>query len=91
MQKLGKRPMRDVVLASGYRSVAALRQATRTLPVVFANVMDPVGSGFVSSLARPGGNVTGFSLAEFGRPSRSEIAFIRYVSSADLRPGSSAK
>jgi putative ABC transport system substrate-binding protein len=56
----------DVVLASGYQSVAALRQATRTLPVVFANVMDPVGSGFVSSLARPGGNITGFSLAEFG-------------------------
>jgi putative ABC transport system substrate-binding protein len=56
----------DVVLASGNQSVAALRQATRTLPVVFANVIDPVGSGFVSSLARPGGNVTGFSLAEFG-------------------------
>ena len=56
----------DVVLASGNQSVAALRQATRTLPVVFTNVMDPVGSGFVSSLARPGGNVTGFSLAEFG-------------------------
>jgi putative tryptophan/tyrosine transport system substrate-binding protein len=56
----------DVVLASGNQSVAALRQATRTLPVVFANVIDPVGSGFVNSLARPGGNVTGFSLAEFG-------------------------
>jgi putative ABC transport system substrate-binding protein len=56
----------DVVLASGNQSVAALRQATRTLPIVFANVIDPVGSGFVSSLARPGGNVTGFSLAEFG-------------------------
>jgi putative ABC transport system substrate-binding protein len=56
----------DVVLASGNQSVAALRQATRTLPVVFANVIDPVGSGFVSSLAHPGGNVTGFSLAEFG-------------------------
>ena len=56
----------DVILASGNQSVAALHQATRTLPVVFANVIDPVGSGFVSSLARPGGNVTGFSLAEFG-------------------------
>ena len=56
----------NAVLASGYQSVAALRQATRTIPVVFANIQDPVGSGFVSSLARPGGNVTGFSLAEFG-------------------------
>jgi putative ABC transport system substrate-binding protein len=56
----------DVVLASGNQSVAALHQATRILPIVFANVIDPVGSGFVSSLARPGGNVTGFSLAEFG-------------------------
>jgi len=60
----------DVVLASGNQSVAALHQATRTLPVVFANVMDPVGSGFVSSLARPGGNVTGFSLAESGAAQR---------------------
>jgi putative tryptophan/tyrosine transport system substrate-binding protein len=56
----------NVVLASGNQSVAALRQVTRTLPVVFANVIDPVGSGFVSSLAQPGGNVTGFFLAEFG-------------------------
>jgi putative ABC transport system substrate-binding protein len=56
----------DAVLASGNQSVAALHQTTRTLPVVFANVMDPVGSGFVSSLARPGGNITGFSLSEFG-------------------------
>jgi putative tryptophan/tyrosine transport system substrate-binding protein len=56
----------DVVLASGNQSVAALHQANRTLPVVFANVIDPVGNGFVSSLARPGGSVTGFSMAEFG-------------------------
>jgi putative ABC transport system substrate-binding protein len=56
----------DVILAAGNQSVAALRQVTQTLPVVFGNVMDPVGSGFVGSLARPGGNVTGFSVAEFG-------------------------
>jgi putative ABC transport system substrate-binding protein len=43
----------DVVLASGNQSVAALRQASRTLPVVFANVIDPVGSGFVSKLDPP--------------------------------------
>ena len=52
----------DAVLASGNQSVAALHQATRILPIVFANVIDPVGSGFVSSLAHPGGNVTGMSL-----------------------------
>ena len=50
----------DVILASGSVSVAALQQATRTVPIVFAVVADPVGAGFVDSLARPGGNVTGF-------------------------------
>ena len=43
------------------RAVAALLQATRTVPIVFAIVADPVGAGFVESLARPGGNVTGFT------------------------------
>jgi putative ABC transport system substrate-binding protein len=51
----------DAVLASNSPAVAALRQQTRTIPVVFANVIDPVGQGFVQSLARPGGNITGFS------------------------------
>jgi putative ABC transport system substrate-binding protein len=46
--------------------VAALRQATRTVPIVFAIVSDPVGAGFVESLARPGGNITGFMALEFG-------------------------
>ena len=41
--------------------VAAMLQETRTLPIVFVNVADPVGSGFVASLPRPGGNVTGFT------------------------------
>jgi ABC-type uncharacterized transport system substrate-binding protein len=45
-----------------------LLDASRQLPIVFANVVDPVGAGFVASLARPGGNVTGFSLYEFGFP-----------------------
>ena len=44
----------------------ALQAATRTVPIVFVNVSDPVGAGFVASLARPGGNVTGFTLFEFG-------------------------
>ena len=54
----------DVILASGNPSVAALQQTTRTVPIVFASVGDPVSSGFVESLARPGGNITGFSLFE---------------------------
>jgi ABC-type uncharacterized transport system substrate-binding protein len=45
-----------------------LLDATSTLPIVFANVVDPVGAGFVASLARPGGNVTGFASYEFGFP-----------------------
>ena len=51
----------DVILASATPSVQALQQATRTVPIVFANVGDPVGVGLVESLARPGGNTTGFT------------------------------
>jgi putative ABC transport system substrate-binding protein len=54
----------DVVLVGGTASVAALLQQTRTIPIVFATVSDPVGNGFVASFARPGGNVTGFSVFE---------------------------
>jgi putative tryptophan/tyrosine transport system substrate-binding protein len=56
----------DVILASGSPSVAALQRATRTAPVVFGSVIDPVGAGFVESLARPGGNITGFTVFEYG-------------------------
>jgi putative ABC transport system substrate-binding protein len=56
----------DVILASGSPAVGALQQATRTVPIVFASVADPVGAGFVASLARPGGNATGFMLLEYG-------------------------
>jgi len=55
----------DVILASATPSVQALQQATRTVPIVFAIVADPVGAGFVDSLARPGGNVTGFTPFEY--------------------------
>jgi putative ABC transport system substrate-binding protein len=51
----------DVILAAGSPAVAALRQQTRTIPIVFVGIADPVGQGFVQSLARPGGNITGFS------------------------------
>ena len=50
----------DVILAAGSPAVGPLLQATRTVPIVFAHVADPVGAGFVESLARPGGNATGF-------------------------------
>jgi putative ABC transport system substrate-binding protein len=56
----------DVILASASPSVAALQQATHTVPIVFASVIDPVGNGFVTSLARPGGNTTGFTAFEYG-------------------------
>jgi len=56
----------DVILAAAVPSVQALQRATRTVPIVFANVSDPVASGFVQSLARPGGNTTGFMQFEFG-------------------------
>ena len=55
----------DVILASGSLSVAELQRITRTVPIVFAAVADPVGGGFVDSLSRPGGNTTGFMLAEY--------------------------
>src|SRR5262249_40441161 len=56
----------DVLLATGSASLADFLEATRTVPIVFANVGDPVGGGFVESLARPGGNATGFSFTEYG-------------------------
>jgi putative ABC transport system substrate-binding protein len=55
----------DVILAQGSPAVAALIGLTRTIPIVFAQVSDPVASGIVASLAHPGGNVTGFTPAEF--------------------------
>jgi putative ABC transport system substrate-binding protein len=55
----------DVVLTSGASTVGLMLQATHTVPVVFAGVADPVGAGFVDSLARPGGNATGFTSYEY--------------------------
>jgi putative ABC transport system substrate-binding protein len=56
----------DAILATGSGAVATLQQATRTVPVVFVDVTDPVGAGFVESLARPGGNTTGLMRNEYG-------------------------
>jgi putative tryptophan/tyrosine transport system substrate-binding protein len=61
----------DVILGAVTTSVRALLEATRTIPIVFASATDPVGSGLVASLARPGGNVTGFSVQEFGLRAKS--------------------
>jgi putative ABC transport system substrate-binding protein len=60
----------DVVLAGGNLALVALQQASGTVSIVFANVTDPVGVGHVASLARPGGNATGFMAFEFGQSSK---------------------
>jgi len=56
----------DIFLAEGTVSVTALQHVTRTLPIVFTSVLDPVGAGFVDGLSRPGGNITGFMISEYG-------------------------
>ena len=55
----------DVIMASGGSVVGPLLQATRTVPIVFTQTPDPIGAGFVDSLARPGGNATGFSIFDY--------------------------
>ena len=55
----------DVIFAAPSAALAEVQRATRTIPIVFAQVSDPVGAGFVASLAHPGGNITGFALFEF--------------------------
>jgi ABC-type uncharacterized transport system substrate-binding protein len=56
----------EVILATGDSTVPPLLQATRTVPIVFPVASDPVGGGYVDSLARPGGNATGFMTTEYG-------------------------
>jgi putative tryptophan/tyrosine transport system substrate-binding protein len=60
----------DVILANAGPELTPLLQATRDLPIVFANVVDPVGQGLIASLPRPGGNVTGFTSSEFGQSAK---------------------
>src|SRR5215212_5034459 len=55
----------EVILANGTPAVAPLREATGTIPIIFVSVIDPVGAGFVASLAQPGGNATGFTIYEY--------------------------
>lgn len=60
----------DAILATGGATVGPLLQLTRTIPIVFVRVTDPVGAGYVESLARPGGNATGFAIFEYGTSSK---------------------
>jgi ABC-type uncharacterized transport system substrate-binding protein len=76
----------DVVLASGTATMSPLLQATRTVPIVFVNVADPVGAGFVESLARPGGNATGFIQFEYGMSAK-WLELLKQVAPAITRVG----
>jgi ABC transporter substrate binding protein len=91
----------DVILAGGGAVVPSLLQATRTVPIVFTGTPDPVGAGFVESLARPGGNATGFTIFEYGTSGKwlellkeiaqrghnaLDLACIAYAEGAQLHP-----
>ena len=60
----------EVIMNGGLPTLVAMQQETRTIPVVFAQVLDPVGAGFVESLSRPGGNITGFVSFEYSMASK---------------------
>jgi putative ABC transport system substrate-binding protein len=61
----------DVLIGNGTAALAALRDATRSIPIIFVLVNDPVGQGFIPNLARPGGNITGFSFLEYSMVGKS--------------------
>jgi putative ABC transport system substrate-binding protein len=81
---VGMKP--DVILGDGTSAAAGLREATNTIPIVFVQVTDPVGTGLVSSLAKPGGNVTGFSNYEFSMGGK-WLDIIREISPGVKRVG----
>ena len=62
----GAPPTPDILVTAGAPAVEALQPATRTVPIVFTSVTDPIWGGLVASLARPGANTTGFTLSEYG-------------------------
>jgi putative ABC transport system substrate-binding protein len=74
----------DVILAIGTTAIAAMKEATASVPVVFAVVNDPVAQGYVSSMAKPGGNITGFSLMDYSVLGKS-IGFLKQVAPAITR------
>ena len=63
----------DVIFVGGATNMAALQRATRTIPIVFAGLTDPVGAGFVESLAQAGGNTTGSALFEYSKIGRAHV------------------
>jgi ABC-type uncharacterized transport system substrate-binding protein len=86
----------DVLVTTGTAALPAFLRATRTIPIVFNNVLDPVGAGFVDSLAQPGGNVTGFSLFEYSLSAKwvellkeiaPEVKRVAVLRDADLTAG----
>jgi putative tryptophan/tyrosine transport system substrate-binding protein len=76
----------DVILATGNAGVAPMLQATRSVPIVFVIVPDPVGAGFVDSLARPGGNATGFTSFEYGLSAK-WLELLKEIAPAVTRAG----
>src|SRR5262249_5406255 len=77
----------DVFLAAGAPTVRALQKATRTVPIVFTSSDDPVGAGLVASLARPGGNATGFSSFDHPIDTRDSGEIEQAIASFTRRPG----
>jgi len=78
----------EVIFASTNSAVAPLQQATRTLPIVFTITVDPVGAGFVASLARPGGNTTGFLLYEYSISGK-WLELLKQIAQGDASGGAS--
>ena len=76
----------DVILANGTPAVAALKRATSSIPVVFVTVNEPVAQGFIASMARPGGNITGFTLVEFSAVGKS-VEMLKAMAPALTRVG----
>jgi putative ABC transport system substrate-binding protein len=76
----------DVILSVGAAATAAMQQATRTVPTVFVLLPDPVGAGVVESLARPGGNATGFTPYEFGMSAK-WLELLKEIAPAVIRAG----
>jgi putative ABC transport system substrate-binding protein len=76
----------DAILSSGTSAIAALKQTTRSIPLVFVIVNDPVAQGFVSSIAHPGGNITGFSFMDFSTISKT-LQLLKQVAPSVNRVG----
>jgi putative ABC transport system substrate-binding protein len=76
----------DVIVASGTPAVAALKRATSTIPVVFVGIAEPVAQGFVTNMAHPGGNITGFSLVDFSIVGKS-VDMLKTIAPALTRVG----